>query len=533
MMRRSVRAFRKTLAGLLCAIPLAAYAAPPSDLDAYANRAMQTFGAPGMAVAIVEGGKIDTRAYGIRKLGSPERVDVHTTFPIGSNTKAFTAAALAILVDDGKLKWADRVADRLPGFRMYDAYASHEMTVTDLLVHRSGLGLGEGDLMFVPDTNRTRAEFVDSIRFLKPATSFRSGFAYDNVLYAVAGQLLQAVSGRTWEAFIKQRIFEPLGMQDAAVDYDSQGRHRVAAHARTSQAIRGMGPLSVLTSGHLSGPVAPAGAIYASADDMARWLRAQLAHGDLGDGKRLFSDAQSKVLWTPVTIVPITPAPAPIAAITPNFSEYALGFFVQDYRGHKIITHSGAVLGGLSAVAIVPEKNVAFAVMINSEDSGARWAVFYHLLDHYLDLPPTDWIAGYKQTFDEIHAQALQALQTRQSQTHPERGPSLPLNAYAGVYRDPWYGTMTISAAGKGGALRIRFDRSPGMEGVLEHSQYDTFRTRWRDRDIEDAYLSFDLDPDGKIVAIRMAPVSPTADFSFDYQDLHFVPVKSTSAGVQ
>src|SRR5579885_1606847 len=123
---------------------------------------------------------------------------------------------------------------------------------------------------------------------------------------------------------------------------------------RALQAIRGMGPLSVLTSGHLSGPVAPAGAIYASADDMARWLRAQLAHGDLGNGKRLFSDAQSKVLWTPVTIVPITPAPAPIAAITPNFSEYALGFFVQDYRGHKIITHSGAVLGGLSAVAIVP-----------------------------------------------------------------------------------------------------------------------------------------------------------------------------------
>ncbi len=521
------------LAGLLYAIPLVAYAAPPADLDAYANRAMQTFGAPGMAVAIVEGDKIDTRAYGIRKLGSPERVDVHTTFPIGSNTKAFTAAALAILVDDGKLRWDDRVGDRLPGFRMYDAYASHEMTVTDLLVHRSGLGLGEGDLMFVPDTNRTRAEFVDSIRYLKPATSFRSGFAYDNVLYAVAGQLLQAVSGQSWEAFVKQRIFEPLGMHDAAVDYDSQGANRVAAHARTSQSIRGTGPLSVLTSSHLSGPVAPAGSIYASADDMARWLRAQLAHGDLGGGKRLFSAAQSKMLWTPVTIVPITPAPAPIAAITPDFSEYALGFFIEDYRGHKIVTHSGAVLGGLSAVAIIPEKNVAFAVMINSEDSGARWAVFYHLLDYYLDLPPTDWIAGYKRALDEIHTQASKALQAQQSQTHPERGPSLPLKAYAGVYRDPWYGTMTISASGNGGALRIRFDRSPGMEGALEHSQYDTFRTRWSDRDIEDAYLSFDLDPDGKIVAIRMKPVSPTADFSFDYQDLHFVPVEKTSAGIQ
>ncbi|MEO6967617.1 MAG: serine hydrolase [Rhodanobacteraceae bacterium] len=512
----------------LAAMP--AVATPPADLDAYAARAMKTFGAPGMAVAIVEGDKFDTRAYGIRKLGFPDRVDVHTTFPIGSNTKAFTSTALAILVDDGNLRWDDKVGEELPGFRMYDAYASHEMTVTDLLVHRSGLGLGEGDLMFVPDTNRTRAEFVESIRYLKPATSFRNGFAYDNVLYAVAGQLLQAVSGQTWETFVKQRIFEPLGMRDAAVDYDAQGPNRVAPHARTSQAIRGIGPEAVLTTGHMSGPVAPAGAIYASADDMARWLRVQLAHGDMGGGKHLLSAAQSKVLWTPVTIVPITPTPAPIAAITPHFSEYALGFFVEDYRGHKIITHSGAILGGLSAIAIIPEKKVAFAVMINSEDSGARWSVFYHLLDHYLDLPPSDWTALYRQALDQRHAKALKDLQRQQTTMHPERGPSLPLAAYAGVYRDSWYGTMTISLdeVGKSGTLRIRFDRSPGMQGVLEHAQYDTFQTRWSDRDIENAYMTFDLNPDGGIAAIRMKPVSPNADFSWDYQDLHFEPVKKT-----
>ncbi|MGH8216200.1 MAG: serine hydrolase [Rhodanobacteraceae bacterium] len=506
-------------------------AASRSDFDAYVARAMKAFGVPGMSIAIVDGDTMETRVYGIRKLGSPARVDAHTTFPIGSNTKAFTSAALAILVDDGKLGWDDRVVDRLPGFRMYDAYASQNMTVTDLLVHRSGLSLGEGDLMVFPDTNRTRAELVHSIRYLKPATSFRKGFAYDNVLYSVAGQLVQAVSGQTWEAFVKQRIFEPLGMHDATIDFHSQGPDHAAPHARIAGTIRGMGPQSVLASDGVTNPIAPAGAICASADDMGRWLRVQLAHGEMGNGKRLFSAAQSKVLWTPVTVVPIRPAPKPIEITTPDFAEYAPGFFITDYRGHKIVTHSGGVLGGLSEVVIIPGKHVAFAVMINSEDGGALLAVFRHLLDHYLDAPSTDWIARYRQLVDQRQSMALKALKMQQGSMHPERGPSLPLTSYAGTYRDPWYGTMTISDVQ--GKLRIRFDRSPGMQGTLEHAQYDTFRTHWSDRDVEDAYVTFDLDPDGSISAIRMKPISPTADFSWDYQDLHFVPAKGTSNAVK
>ena len=495
---------------------------PPADLDAYAARAMKTFGVPGMAIAIADGDRIDTRVYGNRKLGSSARVDADTTFPIGSNTKAFTTTALAILVDQGKLDWNDRVVDRLPGFRMYDAYASQNMTITDLLVHRSGLGLGEGDLMVFPDTNRTRAELVHAIRYLKPATSFRKGFAYDNVLYSVAGQLVQAVSGQTWESFVKQHIFAPLGMHDATVAYDAQGPDHAAPHARISEAIRGIGRQSVLPTDGVSRPIAPAGAICASASDMGRWLRVQLDRGAMGDGKRLFSAVQAKMLWTPVTIVPTHPAPAPISATTPDFVDYALGFFVTDYRGHKIITHEGGVLGALSQMVIIPDKHVAFAVMINSEDAGAMQAVMYHLLDHYLDAPATDWIASYRQLVDQRQAAAMKALHAGQAQMHPQRGPSLPLQAYAGVYRDPWYGTMTISDVQ--GKLRIRFDRSPGMQGALEHAQYDTFRTHWSDRDIEDAWVTFGLNPDGSIAAIRMKPVSPTADFSWDYLDLHFVP---------
>ncbi len=500
-----------------------AAAEPPTDLDAYGGRAMNMFGPPGMAVAIVEGDRVYTRAWGVRRLGSPDLVDAHTTFSIGSNTKAFTATALAILVDDGKLAWSDRVADRLPGFQMYDAYASHEMTVVDLLTHRSGLGLGEGDLMFVPATRRSRADVVRALRFLKPATSFRSVFAYDNVLYPVAGQLIWAVSGVTWETFVKQRIFAPAGMVDAAVNYDGQGPDRVAPHARISGAIRGVGPIAVLATGQAGGAAAPAGSIYASASDMGAWLRVQLAHGVLPDGRRLFSDAASRALWTPRTIVPITPTPDPVALTAPNFEDYGLGFFIQDYRGHQIITHSGAILGGLSALAIIPERNVAFAVMINSEDSGARWSVFYHLLDYYLGLPSPDWPAQWRAALDQVHRDALKTTQAAQGALHPERGPSLPLADYAGVYRDPWYGAATIARSPDGG-LSIRFDETPGMEGPLEHVQYDTFRAHWTDRDIEDAYVTFNLDAKGRVAAASMTAVSPTADFSFDYQDLHFLP---------
>ena len=498
----------------------------PAALDAYAGRAMHTFGTPGMVAVVVDGGKTTTYAWGVRKLGTGTRVDAHTIFPIGSNTKAFTAAALAILVDEGKLRWDDRVVDKLPGFRMYDAYASSEMTVTDLLVHRSGLGLGEGDLMMFPTTDRSRAELVHDIRYLKPAHSFRSGYDYDNVLYIVAGQLVEAVSGQRWEDFVQRHILDPLGMRDTQTSIDAHTADRVALHAKNTTPVRGVGRQAVLTTVMTGDVFAPAGALQVSAADMGRWLRLQLDRGKLDDGKRLFSAAAAKMLWTPQTLIPVSPLPPEVALAQPQFDAYALGLEVQDYRGHKIITHLGGVLGGVSAVVIVPEKHAAFAIMLNSEDVGTLFAMREHLLDTLLGLPSPDWIAGYKQMLDDIHASAIAALHAHGTATHPERGPSLPLSGYAGVYRDPWYGTATISMdKSHGGALEISFDRSPGMRGTLEHVQYDTFRTHWAMPDVEDAYVTFALDPDGGIGRMTMKAVSPLADFSWDYQDLRFVPV--------
>lgn len=504
-------------------VSLPASAAPPKDLDAYVARAMDTFHTPGMAVAIVEGDRAYTRVYGVKALGKPGRVDAHTTFPIGSNTKAFTAAALAILVDQGKLRWDDLVTDKLPGFRMYDAYATRHMTIVDMLCHRSGLGLGEGDLMFLPSSTRTRAELVHAIRYLKPATSFRSGYAYDNVLYAVAGQVVQAISGERWEAFVRQHIFAPLNMRDATVSLDRRGADHVALHGKVSGPVRGMGPPSVLST-VLSGAVdAPAGSISVSAMDMTHWLRVQLARGRLPDGERLFSAAAARQLWTPETLMPIHAPPKPLALTQPHFQAYALGQIVRDYRGHKIVMHTGGVLGAYSVVGIIPGKHVAFAVMLNAEDAGTLMATYFHLMDHYLGLSSPDWIGRYHEVLTQRHAAAVETLRKAHKQTHPERGPSLPLSAYVGMYRDPWYGTVSITAD-KEGHLRLSMDQTPAMHGSLEHVQYDTFRTHWVTPGLENAYVTFALNPDGSIDQVSMQAISPLADFSYDYKDLHLTP---------
>jgi CubicO group peptidase (beta-lactamase class C family) len=499
-----------------------AIGAPPSDLDAFVGQSMKTFGPPGMTVAIVEDGKVAlTKGYGVRSADKPGAVDEHTVFPIGSETKAFTSAALAILVDEGKLKWSDRVVDRLPGFQMYDPYATEHMTILDLLTHRSGLGLGEGDLMIVPSTTRTRADIVHALRFLKPLTGFRESFSYDNILYIVAGQLVEAVSGQTWEDFVRTHIFAPVGMKDAMTAYDARAGNGVALHARTDGPIRGLGPLHVLARGMESAAVAPAGSINASAADMALWMQVQLAHGKLPNGGRLFSEEQAAEMWKPEVVVPADAFSVSLSAITPKFQDYALGWFVEDYHGHTIVEHMGAVLGAVAALYLIPEKNAGVAVMINSEDGASRRAVAFHVLDHYLGLPDQNWNVKLKTIVDAMVAEGEKQMKASPEQVKPNDKSSLPFATYAGAYSDPWYGTTTIWE--RAGKLWMTFDETPDMEAPLVHVADDTFKAAWTDKTIEAAYVKFDV-ASGKIEKIEMWPVSPLADFSFDYRDLHFVP---------
>jgi CubicO group peptidase (beta-lactamase class C family) len=518
---------RQLIAAFLVALPAVAGAAPPDDFDARVAAAMQASEVPGAAVAIVEEGKVTlARGYGVRRLGSPEAAGADTLFQIGSTTKAFTATALAILVEEGKLGWDDRVIDHLPGFRMYDPWVTREITVRDLLVHRSGLGRGQGDLMFVPSTGISRADLVRRIRFLKPATSFRSGFAYDNVLYAVAGQVIEAASGQAWEDFVEARILVPLGMKSTVTnDPDRLAvRDRAHPHGRIGE-LRGIGPQQVFDEKKvaLGANVGPAGAIAAGAKDLARWLATQLAGGQIpGSERRLFSAANGSEMWRPVVPIPVTPLPPALADATPQFRGYALGWVAQDYRGHRIIQHSGGTQGFRAIVVLIPGKNVGFAIANNSEDNEFVPGLEYMLLDHYLGLPEHDWLKAFKEFYDARNATGL-AAQKAAAAARPASRPSLPLSGYAGAYADPWYGPIEITE--RDGALAIDFRQTPGMAGPLEHWAYDTFVARWPDPLIEPAFVTFALDAAGKPARITMKAFSPVADFSFDYHDLDFTPV--------
>lgn len=526
----------RLLAALLVVLGASATAAPPPGLDARIESAMADHGVPGLAIAIVEDGEVTlARGYGVRRLGGDEPVDADTIFPTGSTGKAFTAAALAVLVDEGKIRWDDPVIDHLPDFRMADPWVTRELTVRDLLVHRSGLGLGAGDLLYIPRTSRSRAEVVQALRHIEPKTSFRSGYAYDNILYVVAGQLVEAVSGQRWEDFVRARLLHPAGMRNSTTTLDERfaNPNRAQPHARIEGLLRGLGPQVVLEERDgLGQTAAPAGGLASSANDLARWLQVQLAQGALPGGEadapaRLFSEASARVMWTPQVLVPIRPFPAPIAEATPQFQAYALGWSVQDYRGVKVVQHGGAVFGVLSFVVLVPQEGVGIAITINSEDVHVLRGIGNELLDHYLDMPGDrkDWVQAFAQWNAARLKAGSDALAASAAAVGKEgRGrPSLALAAYAGRYADAWYGPANI--AFERGRLRLDFTRTPGMVATLSHHRHDTFRADWDDKAIEPAYVTFVLDAEGKVASITMKAVSPTADFSYNYQDLRFEPV--------
>jgi CubicO group peptidase (beta-lactamase class C family) len=506
----------------------AALAAPPSGFEHRVETLRSQIGIPGMAVAIVENDKTTfVKGFGVRALGQPEKVDADTLFQTGSTGKAFTVGDLGILVDQGKISWDDKVTDRLPGFQMYDPWVTREITIRDLLVHRSGLGLGEGDLLFVPRGSLSRAESVRRLRYLKPATSFRSGFAYDNVLYMVAGQLIESVTGETWEKFTTNHLLRPAGMAHSTASQEDRmsTANRAQPHARMNSGLRGAGDQERLDErDELGRAAAPAGGLAVSANDMSRWLLIQLHDGELPDHSgHLFSAAAHKEMWTPLVPQPIPHLPDTLKALQPHFNEYALGWDVQDYRGTQIIMHGGAVLGFQTVVALIPEKQVAFSIMINCEDGEILEGLLYELLDHYLGLPKTDWTARWVTYKKGKVTEALSVL--HQQTAEPAKvGPSLPLDHYAGTYTDSWYGDLEVAV--ERGKLTANFKSTPRMQGTLEHYQYDTFVTHFSDKSIEPAYVTFGLDADGKVDRITLKAVSPLADFSYDYQDLSFAPPK-------
>ena len=491
----------------------------PPRLDEFVESVRAAFEVPGIGLAIVRDGRvIVARGYGVRKLGSPARVDAGTLFGIASNTKAFTASAIGMLVEEGKLEWDAPVIRYLPWFRLSDPYVTKEMTVRDLLVHRSGLGLGAGDLLWWPASTYNRKEIARRLSAIPLATSFRSRYAYDNVLYIVAGELIETVSGLSWEDFIARRIIEPLGMKTTTVRHSvaGTGENSATPHARVDGVVR---PVAAYTSDNTN----PAGGINSSASEMAKWVIVQLDSGRIPGGGRLFTPSTTRQLWSLVTPIGTGDPPPGMSALRRNFNGYALGFGVHDYRGLKIVQHTGGLPGYVSEVKLVPELRLGVVVLTNGESGEAFETITLHVLDYYMGSRTTDWLGAFKGLHDRRASMVAEAETRTAAGRDSTRGPSLPLERYAGTYADPWYGDVDVLYAN--GGLRIRFARTPSLEGELVHWQYDTFLARWTDRELRaDAFVTFSLNPDGSIDRVAMKAYSPATDFSFDFQDLHLAP---------
>jgi len=516
-MKRIVNGLLVAATGL--AIAISAIAAPPgaTAIDASIERAMKEFDVPGMAVSVVQDGKlVYAKGHGVVEVGSKQRVDDRTLFQIGSVSKAFTAAALAILVDDGKLDWDGRVIDYLPEFRMEDPWVTREFTVRDLLTHRSGLPLGAGDLLLFPDGNATVADIIHALRYLKPATSFRSRFAYDNLMYIVAGEVVARVAGTPLEDFVEQRVLAPLGMDDCVTSANRAPADAVVATPH----ILVDGEL-VTTTSRVPETAAAAGGITCSARSMAKWMTFVLDGGATADGKQLISEAQFAQLVDPVTLLPVAPYLEEHAGSSMN--AYALGWGISTFYGQPIWSHGGGVWGMTTFIAILPEQHLAVFASGN-QMSVAPHAVVYDILDRFLrgSTPAAgqDWISIIADTIHERRSKADEAVAAARDARNADSTPSLPLADYVGTYRDDWYGEIHISLADDG-RLWFESDRNPTLEGPLEHFQYDTFIVRWTDRRLHaDAYITFSLDAAGKAERVRMKAVSPATDFSFDFRDL-------------
>ena len=492
----------------------------PPGLDELVTRAMKTFEVPGLSLAIVKDGQVLlAKGYGVKKLGEPAPVDAQSLFGIASNSKLFTAVALGTLVDEGKISWDSRVVDYLPEFMMSDPYVTREMMVKDLLCHRSGLGLGAGDLMFWPATTLTREEILHRVRFIKPAYSFRTTYAYSNLMFAVAGELLAKVSGRPWEDFVQEKIQKRAGMTYSNTRCSLVAKEANVAwpHARVEGQVKPIKP-------YLPDNINPAGGINSCAEDMAKWMLVLLNQGKLPDGSQLVSEKVMSEITSLQTPIPIyKPAPE-LAAAAMNFNGYGLGVRLRDFRRYKVVTHTGGLAGYVSQVWLMPEIGLGVTILTNQEADEAYQSLTYAIADYYLKAPAVDWVGAIAKVRERSRQRTQDEIKKAYDERNKNSKPSLPLEKYAGLYRDAWYGEIEIKH--EGDRLLMTFKHSPDLSGQLEHWQYDTFVARWSDPELKaDAYVTFSLNPDGSIAEVRMKPFSPDTDFSYDFQDLLLKPI--------
>ncbi len=488
------------------------------QIDALVEQVLKAFDVPGISVGIIKDDKlIFAKGYGVRSLDSKKPMDENTLVGIASNSKAFTSAALGMLIDEGKLTWDTKVTDIIPEFKMYNPYVTEEFTVTDLLTHRSGLGLGAGDLMMWPDSsNFTKADIIHNLRYLKPVSSFRTKYDYDNNLYIIAGEVVARVSGMSWEDFIEKRIMQPLSMtKSAASIYRLKDKANIInAHAPID------GKVQVIKT-DWSETANAAGGIYSNITDLSKWLIMQMNNGKYGNGlnKKLFSEDVHDEMWSPQTIIK-TRGGGPYNT---HFASYGLGWGISDVKGMKQCSHTGGLAGIVTQITLIPEMKLGIIVLTNQQSGAAFTAITNMIKDSYLGVTGQDRVQQMVDRVKKGEADALKITSEIWSKIEVQQkmaSKSVAIDSFTGTYTDAWFGDIVISNKDK---MRFNSKRSPRLKGNMFYYKANTFVVKWDDRSMDaDAFLVFSLDAEGKADGIKMNAISPLTDFSFDFQDLDF-----------
>lgn len=495
-----------------------AQALSATQIDSLVQNTMATFDVPGIAVAVLKDGKIyHKNTYGVSSLKTNAKVNDNTLFGVASNTKAFTTAAMGQLVDQGKLTWDTKVIDIIPEFQLYDAYVTREFTLRDLVTHRSGLGLGAGDLMVFPASNTTtKAEMIHNLRYLKPVSSFRSQFDYDNLLYIVAGEAVARVSGQSFDDYITENFFKPLKMNRSLLslpEIKADG-NRIDGHAPVNGKLE-------LTADTFTQISTPAAGIFASINDMSTWAQALLNGGKYGEKLQdsLFSTKTLHEMWSPQTLIKSGKGP-----YNTHFSAYGLGWFLSDVNGYFQVTHTGGLIGIVSQVTLLPEMDLGIIVLTNQQSGAAFSAITNSIKDGYFGIKDKNRIKEYNErrlAGEKEEDSIVSALENSIAAQLKSKTPKPNPADYIGTYEDNWFGNVAIT--NQNGSLHFKAEKSSDLTGTMTFYKGTTYVVRWNDASLKaDAFVNFSLDTEGKAQGFTMSPISPLTDFSYDFQDLEF-----------
>lgn len=454
---------------LLLYVSIAAAQTNIEIFDKYVEAARAEWGVPGLSITVVKDGKtIFTKGYGVRELGKNDPVDTDTLFGAMSTTKAMTVVALGMLVDEGKLSWDDKVLKYLPDFRLADSYVTADLRVRDLLTHNAGVG--NADFLWVWTPGLSSADMLGRMQYARPAYPLRGGFVYQNVMYMVAGRVVEKVSGMSWERFVAERIFTPLGMKNTFSNYalSQNYANRSKAHYEVDGKI-------IVIPESVADTIAPAGAVWSTAGDIGKWVNFMLGNTTVGD-KQLLKPATLKEILKPQAMVSAGGFYPTTALTKPHWTTYGLGWFQQDYRGEMIDFHTGSLAGRTAIIGMMPDKNVGVYIFGNLDHAELRHALMFKVFDLFgFGDNSRDWSKETKALYDGLKAEGKKQEDAEKAKRATNTHPSLALEAYAGKYTDPFYGSMEVTLVD--GKLRLAVTKDLG--GPLEHYQYDSFLLKW------------------------------------------------------